>query len=204
MYETCESHGAGGNMLRIVRVGSHTGEGNLPDRLSQHFSPRDSWTNFGIDHPKAADRSVFRKHIGRAFLYQSRDTYLHVWNIDYTKVKNRNEKGHLRDIVKEHSLEKQITEWLRSSICFRFIIVDQEEIRQKLEEHCIGTIAFCKNCRPSAKWLGNNSPIKTIQKSGLWNVKHVHDPEISEAEKQIIKAAVIETLQWITMMGCLD
>jgi hypothetical protein len=153
--------------------------------------------NFGIDQPKPSDRSVYRKHIGRAFLNQSHDPYLNVWNIDFTIKKNRIEKRHLRDIKKEHALETQITEWLRSRKSFRFILVDDKNIRERLEAHCIGTVAFCSSCRPSPHWLGRHSPIQAIRESGLWNVQHVNGPGIDESDKRIIEAAVKETLEWI-------
>ena len=84
--EAGETYGQEITLQRIVRIGSHTGQGNLPDRLSQHYSPRDSWIDFNIDHPKAADRSVFRKHLGRTYLNQVHDPYLTVSNIDFTQL----------------------------------------------------------------------------------------------------------------------
>lgn len=42
----------GGN--RIVRVGTHRGQGQLPSRILQHFVAENK------------DRSIFRKNIGRA------------------------------------------------------------------------------------------------------------------------------------------
>jgi hypothetical protein len=203
-YESGEISGPEGKQQRIVRVGSHTGPKNLPKRLREHFSPSDRWMNFSISQPKASDRSVFRKHIGRAFLNRSHDPYLKIWNIDFTKTKNRNEKRHLRNIDKEHSQEKQITDWIRSTISFRFIIVDDEGYRLRLEAHCIGTVAYCTSCQPSTTWLGKDSPIKAICESGLWNVKHVDGPGIDEADKQIIEVAVKETLEWMKKKGCMD
>jgi hypothetical protein len=45
---------------RIVRVGSHTGHGNLLARLREHATQN-------------KDRSIFRKNIGRALLAKARD-----------------------------------------------------------------------------------------------------------------------------------
>jgi hypothetical protein len=46
---------------RIVRVGTHTGDGQLRSRMLQHF----------VNENK--DRSIFRKNIGRALLNRDRD-----------------------------------------------------------------------------------------------------------------------------------
>ena len=62
---------------RIVRVGSHTGEGQLCSRLQQHFINEDK------------DRSIFRKNIGRAILNRGNDPFLEQWEWDLTPRKNR-------------------------------------------------------------------------------------------------------------------
>jgi len=57
---------------RIVRVGTHTGENQLRNRLSQHFFNENK------------DRSIFRKNVGRAILSKNCDPYLSVWELDFT------------------------------------------------------------------------------------------------------------------------
>lgn len=49
---------------RIVRIGSHTGDGKLRTRLKEHFLVENK------------DRSIFRKNIGRALLNNSNDDFL--------------------------------------------------------------------------------------------------------------------------------
>lgn len=63
-----ECHGGS----RIVRVGSHRGEGQLPSRMLQHFVAENK------------DRSIFRKNIGRALLNKGGDPYLAQWDHDRT------------------------------------------------------------------------------------------------------------------------
>jgi hypothetical protein len=58
IYVLFESGETGHGTDRIVRIGTHTGDGQLPSRLQQHF----------LDANK--DRSIFRKNIGRALLTQ--------------------------------------------------------------------------------------------------------------------------------------
>src|SRR5687768_9315527 len=68
-----ESHGG----ARIVRAGTHTGEGQLIERLKQHFLQENK------------DRSIFRKNIGRALLSRASDSFLTFWNLDRTTKKAR-------------------------------------------------------------------------------------------------------------------
>ena len=42
---------------------------------------------------------------------------------------NRDKYGDLRDIEKEKSIEKQITEILRNNFFFRFVIIENEDER---------------------------------------------------------------------------
>lgn len=56
---------------RLVRAGTHTGEGQLPSRLRQHFVMENK------------DRSIFRKNIGRALLNKKPDPYAAVWELDF-------------------------------------------------------------------------------------------------------------------------
>lgn len=48
-------------LMRIVRVGTHTGEGQLRSRMGQHFLVENK------------DRSIFRKNVGRALLNRDHD-----------------------------------------------------------------------------------------------------------------------------------
>jgi hypothetical protein len=67
LYESREHCTIGGTDLpRITRVGTHVGQANLPDRLAQHYMLDERRMIFGSDHPKPADRSIFRKNVGRA------------------------------------------------------------------------------------------------------------------------------------------
>lgn len=84
---------------RIVRIGSHTGEGNLPARLREHMTEN-------------KDRSILRKHIGRAILRQTGDPYPAIWNLDYTPKEVREVKGHLLDPVKQTQIEAAASEYI--------------------------------------------------------------------------------------------
>ena len=70
---------------RIARIGTHTGEGQLPSRLQKHFLRENK------------DRSIFRKNIGRCLLSRDGDTFLAWWELDLTTSKARAKYQNLID-----------------------------------------------------------------------------------------------------------
>lgn len=198
-YEEGEMWGHGGNKLRIVRVGTHRGN-NFRSRIAEHFLINDRKMNFNKNKPKPADRSIFRKNIGRALLNKNNDPYLKVWEIDFLPRDNRDRWENLRDIEKEKSIEKQITEIIRDKYYFRFLIIENEDERigsKGLESKLIGTLSRCTKCKPSANWLGNYSPKKQIITSGLWLTQHLNADEITDKDMDLVKELVRKTKDWI-------
>ena len=149
---------------RIVRIGTNTGkQAVLAGRLAEHFENENK------------DRSVFRKHIGRALLSRDSDPYLDVWNIDFTSRANRDQFGYRIDSERQKSVERRVTAYLRESIsvALRDHVVTSKG-RVRLEKHMIGTVAQCPDCGPSADWLGRHAPDSRIAESGLWQVQHLN------------------------------
>lgn len=187
-YEQGEIWGHDGNKPRIVRIGTHK-EGNFQKRIAEHYLLNASKMNFNKNRAKPSDRSIFRKNIGRALLNKRVDSYLKVWEIDFTKRKNKERFSSLRNIEKEMEIESEITRIIRSKFSFRFIEVAREHVRlgkRGLERPLIGTIAHCNLCRQSNEWLGRYSPKKQIRESGLWLVHHLKARGIDERDKMII------------------
>jgi hypothetical protein len=85
-----EGHGG----ERIVHIGSHTGEGKLASRLREHVSLN-------------KDRSIFRKHLGRAMLQRAGDPYLAIWNLDFTTKKTREDHDIESKAASRRLLKKQ-------------------------------------------------------------------------------------------------
>jgi hypothetical protein len=192
-YEDGEVWGHGGNKPRIVRVGTHTKDGNFRSRIKEHYLLDESWINLNESKPKPSDRSIFRKHIGRALLNKDKDSYLESWNRNFRKAENRKLLGSKRDIEKERRVEEMITRMIRERFSFRFIALDSQVERKRLESSLIGTLAHCKLCKPSANWLGKCSPIRGIRESGLWLVQHLKAEPISEKDKEMILNAIRKT-----------
>lgn len=144
---------------RIVHVGSHTGANNLKNRLKEHYITENH------------HRSILRKHIGRAILNQRTDSYLSVWNIDYTYKKNKELYSCLRDKEKEAQIEREVSQYLRSRTSFCLIAEEDKQVRKKLEAGLLALLARATSCVPSKNWLGLWMTDARSSEAGLWNVQ---------------------------------
>jgi hypothetical protein len=157
---------------RIVRVGTHTGDDQLPSRLVQHF----------VNENK--DRSIFRKNIGRALLNMAADPFLAEWELDRTSRAARERHGVEQQMAKRQAVEDAVTKYLQGH--FRFVVfrVDEKSDRLTLESRIIGTVSRCELCRPSTGWLGLSSTKEKIRQSGLWLVNELYKEPLSQADLQ--------------------
>jgi hypothetical protein len=157
-YRIEEIHCMPSNGDRIVRIGSHTGEGNLSSRLREHMTQN-------------KDRSIFRKHVGRALLARDSDPYLAVWNLDFTSRKLRESKGHLVNALKQAAIEDAVSDYI-SRFSVSVLPMRSPEEACRLERLCIRTAHSCGLCGPSPHWLGMFADTR-IARSGLWQVMHL-------------------------------
>lgn len=167
LFEAGEkAHGAD----RIVRVGTHTGNDQLRSRLQQHFVKENK------------DRSIFRKHIGRALLNRAGDPFLQQWNWDLTTRRAKDAYGSLLDRHKQELVERQVSVYIQASFSFVVFEVADKSERLSLEAKVISTISWCDECKPSIAWLGLHSPEEKIRQSGLWLVNELYKEPLSEQE----------------------
>ncbi|MDF1513209.1 MAG: hypothetical protein P1S60_05325 [Anaerolineae bacterium] len=164
------------NMDRIVRVGSHTGADNLRKRLHEHF----------LNENK--DRSIFRKHIGRALLVKADDPFLEQWEWDLTSRAAKDKYDPLLDRAKQDKVETLVTAYIRDNFSFTVFRVDEKNIRLEIEKALIGTLSNCHTCRPSPSWLGLHSPYAKIRESGLWHIQHLYKRQLSQQVYELYKA----------------
>lgn len=157
--------GHGGN--RIVRIGTHTGNNQLPSRLRQHFLASNK------------DRSIFRKNIGRCLLNKTADPYLPVWELDLTTRAAKELHGSKINVSKQKQIEEEISDYMRKNFFFVVIQVDDKNERLDLESKLISTVSLCQKCGPSQKWLGNHSPKEKIKEGGLWLVNELYKEPLS-------------------------
>lgn len=173
-----DAHGT----MRIVRIGTHNGEGLLSSRLTEHFLTENK------------DRSIFRKNIGRAILNERKDPLLEYWERDLTTraSKTKYENPTVEKLRKE--FEKVVTKHIRSKFSFAVIEVESKDIRREMESKIISTVSLCKECHASKKWLGKHSTVANIRKSGLWLTQGLWKTPLTDKDlkklKQIVKATL--------------
>lgn len=164
---------------RIVRIGTHTGENQLPSRLKQHFIRENK------------DRSIFRKNIGRAILSKEADPFLAQWEIDLTTKAAREKYAGVIDQQKIQEVEKRVTDYIQRSFRFVTFGVNDKAKRLQWESKLISTISLCNECRPSQNWLGLQSPKDKIRQSGLWLVNELYKQPLSESDYEVLQANVL-------------
>lgn len=168
VYILFEKNELGHGRDRIVRVGSHTGEGQLRSRLYQHF----------LNENK--DRSIFRKNIGRAILNKNNDDYIKLWELDLTTRENKDKYLHLIDLDYQGKIENMVTEYIQEMFSFVVIEENNKEKRLWLEKRIISEVSNCNECKSSENWLGRFSTKEKIRDSGLWQVNELYKDGFNE------------------------
>jgi hypothetical protein len=167
IYIIFEKGEVGHGSDRIVRVGTHTGANQLRSRLKQHFIKENK------------DRSIFRKNIGRCFLNAEDDPYLKIWELDYTSSEGKAKYAHLIKPKYQKDIEMKVSEYIQNHFSFCVLEVQDKGERLYLESRLVSTVSGCKECGPSAEWLGLSSPREKIRESGLWQVNELYKGPLS-------------------------
>lgn len=160
---------------RIVRIGTHRGNDRLHKRLNEHL------------YIPNKDRSIFRKHIGRALLAARKDNFWEQWEIGLTKKADREKYGNMIDREKLAKTENEVTQYITESFSFSLIKIDEKQERLLWESAILATISSCNDCKPSNNWLGLQHPNSVIRNSGLWNIQGIGGLPVSfsEADKML-------------------
>jgi len=112
---------------------------------------------------------------------------LHVRETDMPNSENKRNDGHSVNKKLDTELEARISEYLRKNMTFICIPVDEEAERLRLEEGLIATLTMDPSFGPSSNWLGLNSPVPEIARSGLWNSQHLQGRPLSPEELERVK-----------------
>jgi hypothetical protein len=155
------------NVNRIVRIGTHNGQGRLLKRINEHFFTPNK------------DRSIFRKHLGRCLLAKENDCFLDDWEIDLTTAKNREKYSKHLDFKKLAITENIVTDYIKKNFFLSLLEIDDKMFRLKIEKKLIGTLANCCDCIPSTNWIGHYHPNKKISENGIWNIQGLKTPPFS-------------------------
>lgn len=161
---------------RIVRIGTHTGDGNLIARIRNHYRGK-------------KESSIFRKNIGLCLLKQRGDVeYMKIWNAQTSVIEIRNKLSHLIDIQKEIALENEISDYLANNFYFVAFEVPTQERRLKIEQGLISALAYASNNKQSSKWLGNYSEKTNLLRSGMWLVKEMDKDSLNIDDLEYINS----------------
>jgi hypothetical protein len=159
-----------------VRVGTHTGTGQLRSRLRQHFLVENK------------DCSIFRKNIGRALLNRDHDPFLPIWELDRTSRLAR--EKHVIDLDHQTAIEANVSQYIQEHFTFIVFRVDEKAKRLELESKMISTVSLCDECRPSPQWLGLFSPKDKIRTSGLWLVNELYKEPLSSTDLEALRSGL--------------
>ena len=167
---------------RIVRIGTHRGNGQLLARLREHFLTENK------------DRSIFRKNIGRALLHRDRSPLAAQWEIDLTTREAREKHGPEIDQAAIDQVERRVSDYMRANFSFAVLEVPDKSARLRLEAGLIASVNRCKRCSPSSDWLGHDSPKQRISDSGLWLVQGLGAEPLTRTEWHAIQQSRTDLL----------
>jgi len=111
---------------RIVRVGTHTGDGNLGKRIYEHL------------YKPNKDRSIFRKHVGRCLLAD--DPFLEQWDKDLTSKAKRTKYEHIIDFKKQEATEEKVGRYIAQNHSFVVFEIRNKSTRLATEKSLLSTI----------------------------------------------------------------
>lgn len=169
IYVLFEKGEVGHDVERIVRIGTHTGQGNLAVRIREHlYTPN-------------KDRSIFRKHIGRCLL--AADPFLAQWQLDLTTRAARTAWADTLDKDRLKDVENEVTQYMANSFSFCVLQFEAQADRLHYEQRLLSTVFDCRDCGPSEGWLGRSHPSSELmRRSGLWNVQGLRGAVLSVEE----------------------
>lgn len=185
----------GGCAKGIVRIGI---SGGTRGRISDHclgVIPVDTISLAGFC-PK--DRSVMRKHIGRALVSRAghpHANYLPIWNADMTTRASRESYRHLRNIDFEKTIEREVSDVIARNFSFRCVPCNSTAEADDLETSGIGIVSSCPVCRRSPDWLGRQHPNSIISQRKLWNVKKVTTGYTGTLRLELLAQRIRESLK---------
>lgn len=164
---------------RIVRVGTHAltagSKSTLWGRLSQH---QGSLQTGGGNHRG----SIFRLLVGQALVNRGDHPFVRSWGLKADIGKAAVELGEERALLRaaELPLEQKVTEYI-GELPFVCMGIDDdpgpESLRGFVERNSIALLSEFASGNPGAddEWLGAWSGREKVQKSGLWNNRHVDE-----------------------------
>ena len=152
---------------RIVRMGTHRRDGNLPVRLKNHFKSN-------------CRGSVFRRHCRSAFCN------LHLLDDSLIKRITANPGARIPEV------ETRLSAHFAANFSFACIPIENAETRLRLEAGLIALVAQFPISSPSEAWIGHHASREEIRQSGLWNTQHVRGVPLSAGDFELLEASMAQ------------
>lgn len=193
-FEPQEFRSDSGEDLRVVRVGTHAlkqgSRSTLGKRLSQHRGK----VKGGGNHRG----SIFRLLVGQAMIGQGTVPPCPSWGVkgDLSKVGTALRVDRKAIHNSEQPVEGAVSRYI-GAMPFLWLDIDDvpspDSLRGYIERNAIALLSNYE--RPpldmaSANWLGQHSNRSLVQKSQLWNQRHVsevHDPELLPVMRRLVE-----------------
>lgn len=164
IFEPGEDRSGSGESWRVVRVGKSSRP--LKKRLREHRGN----SNNGGDHR----RSIFRKHVGSAFIQNGTVTSVESWGKrSRFKEASKPDKAAIREA--ECPVEKRVSEHIGTMWVIGVPVADKDK-RACIEQNAIALLSgYLEVIDPPSKgWLGRDCcNHERVMSSGLWNNHHV-------------------------------
>lgn len=91
----------------------------------------------------------------------------------------------------DNGTEQDISAYIQSNISFAVIKVNDKAQREELEKRLIATVAQCKDCWPSAMWLGKKCKSAKIAQGKLWNATHLNASPLTADDAQLLYDGIV-------------
>ena len=160
---------AGGERLRVVRVGSHalraTSRATFWTRLAQHRGPVDG-AKAGVGNHRG---SIFRQHVGSALLQTGH------WPAAVAESWGQKEVSPPQRAA-EYPLEKAVSDHIATMPLLWLEVSDREQ-RKSIRANSIALLSQRTGGihQTTPGWLGLCAKNEKVAASGLWNSDHVDD-----------------------------
>lgn len=174
------------DQVRVVRVGTHGVSAGSRSSLWNRLKTHRGLTDGGGSHRS----SVFRRHVGMAMLRRA-SAQLESWG--------QGSVGQRHQLDVEKHLEKEVSAYIGN---LRLYFVAIEDVpgahsdRAYIEQNAIALLSGIKGPIDvsSRVWLGRWADRDLIKSSGLWNVNHVHSPEMNADWLDVLESHIDATL----------
>jgi len=161
---------------RIVRVGTHRGDGRFASRIRSHYGNASSLGGH-------KNTSILRMNVGGCLLrrYFPEDERLGQWMT--------------QGAPSFADVEEMVSKYLREVVTFSCIPIESERDRLELERGLIALLNQYPLGEFSEDWLGRSAVSEKIASSGMWNSHHLNGKPLSGDEFLLLERGAARAMR---------